>query len=66
MAKRQRLEMNNLHIDRSLNQMHQEDLRREVRANRAASRLRAHRERGSSNWRLLGLFSFGPKPALLE
>ncbi len=58
--------MNNLYIDRSLNQMYQEDLKREVRANRAASRLRAHRARGSSTWRLTGLFSFGPKAALPE
>jgi hypothetical protein len=55
--------MNNLYIDRSLNQMHQENLKLEVGANRAASRLRA---RGSSIWRLPGLFSFGPKVALPE
>ena len=58
--------MNSVHIERSLNHMHQEDLRREVRANRVARRLRARRGRGSSIWRLPGLFSFGPKPALPE
>ena len=58
--------MNNLYIDRSLNQMHQENLSREVRANRAASRLWAHQARGSSIWRLPGLFPFSPKSALPE
>jgi hypothetical protein len=66
MAKRKRVEMNNLYIDRSLDQMHQENLKLEVGANRAASRLRAHRARGSSIWRLPGLFSFGAKAALPE
>ncbi len=58
--------MNSLYIERSLIQMHQEDMRREVRANRSARRLRAHRGRGSSVWRLPALFSFGQKPALPE
>jgi hypothetical protein len=58
--------MNSVYIERSLNQMHHEDLRREVRANRAASRLRTRRGRGYSIWRLPGLFSFGPKSALPE
>ena len=58
--------MNSFYIERSLNQMHQEDLRREVHANRWARELRAHRERGPSTWRRLGLFSFGPKRPLPE
>lgn len=58
--------MNNVHIERFLSLMHQEDLAREVRASRSARRPRAHRGRGSSVWRFLGLFSLGPKRALPE
>ncbi len=58
--------MNNLYIERSLNQMHQEDLRREVHANRSARELRAHRERGPSPWQFPGLYLFGPRRPLPE
>ncbi len=55
--------MNNLYIERSLNQMHQENLRLEVRANRSASRLRASRGRGSFLQSFPGLFSLSLKRA---
>ena len=55
--------MNNLYIDRSLNQMHQEDLRREVSTNRSAKRSRTHRERSSFLQGFTGLFSLSLKRA---
>lgn len=58
--------MNSMFIEQSLSHMHQEDLRREVRANRSAKRLRAHRGLGSSVWRFPALFSFGAKRAIPE
>lgn len=55
--------MNNLYIERSLSQMHLEDLKREVRANRSAKRSRTHRGRSFSPRGLPGLFSLGLKRA---
>jgi len=55
--------MNNLYIERSLSRMHQEDLMREVSANRSAKRSQRHRGRSFSVRSLPRLFSLGLKQA---
>jgi hypothetical protein len=51
--------MNNVYIERSLANMHQEEMTREVSANRSAKRLRTHRRGSSSLRRFSGLFLLG-------
>ncbi len=55
--------MNNVHIERALSHMHQDNLRREMSANRSAKRSRTRRRASSSTWGLPGLFSLSLKRA---
>ncbi len=62
--------MNNVHIERALSHMHQDNLRREVSANRrevsanrSAKWSRTLRRASSSTWGLPGLFSLSLKRA---
>ncbi len=57
------VEMNSLYIERSLARMHQEEVVREVSANRSAKRSRKHRGRSSFLQGFPGLFSLSLKRA---
>jgi len=55
--------MNNVYIEQSLSHMHQEDMMREVRANRSAKRSRIQQARSFSVRSFPGLFSLSLKRA---